>query len=393
MRSTSLQIVSVLQRHANKPLLPNLKTLMLSDVVPAFLPLISLFLSPGTTDIDILFYTVRPGAAVVASTVTSLSTLCPNLQNITLHLLPRDPIITAAVSGMLLASRNTLQCFRTDSPLTKEARGVVCKLSDLRKLEVVVEEGTSLPMLTLPGLTHLSIKLEGDQDSDWLQVLALGKLESVAFDFESEQTVDFLEAFEEVTLAASAQDTLSDFRLHTSRPWDPNYSSLLPFTQLAHLVIKFPCGAGCSSNVDDDVVTNLARTMPKLETLQLGNDPCRKISTGVTVRGLVVLADHCPDLSTLRVHLRVDTLSALPASRVDSDAGPAAPRRVCALTKLGVGKTPVPMRSALVVALTLTSIFSRMKDVGSVDKSWEVVVDAIRRARDIVAWCSRNGPT
>ena len=320
----SAQVVKVLQRHVSSPLLQNLGTPLLEDVVSGSgsFPHVLLFLSPGTTDINIMFSRFRPDTAVIASTLTSLSTLCPNLQNITLHLLLRDPTITAAVSGMLLASRNTLRCFRADSPLTKEACDVACTLSRLRELGVVVTKGNPLPTLALPGLAHLSIELEGDHDSDWLRVSTCGKLESVTFNLESRRAGDFVEAFGGIALAASAHTTLPKFQLHTSYPWNQNYSFFLPFTELAHLVIGFPCGTGCSSSVDDGVVTNLARTMPKLETLRLGDDPCRKILTGVTARGLMALANHCQNLSTLRVHLRMDALSGRPGVGMDSSAGP-----------------------------------------------------------------------
>ena len=65
--------------------------------------------------------------------------------------------------------------------------------------------------------------------------------------------------------------------------------------------------------MDDGVIMNLARTMPKLETLELGGGPCREIPTGTTAKGLVVLADHCPDLRTLCIHFQVASFSAPPS--------------------------------------------------------------------------------
>jgi len=64
--------------------------------------------------------------------------------------------------------------------------------------------------------------------------------------------------------------------------------------------------------MDGDVITGLARSMPKLKTLELGGPPRRKIPTGVTAKGLVVLAHHCPDLSTPILHFQVAGLSAPP---------------------------------------------------------------------------------
>ena len=221
-------------------------------------------------------------------------------------------MITAAVSGMLLANdRNVLRLVHVDSPLTEEAREVVYKLPNLRELSVTIERDTSLPSMVLPSLTTLVIGYDGG--GDWLSMFhgaTFGKLETITFCPESEQIDDPLEAFKKVALTASIQNTLSQLHLYTSCSWNPNHLSVLPFTQLTNLVVEFSCNDGCSSRVDDDIITNLARAMPKLDTLRLGDAPCREIPTGVTVEGLVTLANHCPDLYDLCIHFQVDSLSA-----------------------------------------------------------------------------------
>jgi len=254
-----------------EPLFPNLEALQLWRVAWRFIPFIPLFLSPKTTVIGIRFSDSDPYTddATINSTVTAFPTLCPNLQNITIYPLPRDPAIAVAVSGMLLASNlSALRSIHVDPLLTEEAREAVFNLPDLRELSVVVERDASLPSLVLPSLTDLTITY--DHASDWLRVFRGAMLENVvAFTFYSgsEQISGFLEEFEKVALAAFAQNELSRFRLHTSCTWKPNYSSLLRFTQLKDLVVEFSYGGVCSSKVDDDVITNLARTMPKLEIL------------------------------------------------------------------------------------------------------------------------------
>jgi hypothetical protein len=279
-----------------------------------------------------------------------------------------------------------------DSPLTEEAREVVYKLPDLRELSVVIEKDTSLPSLVLPNLTSLTITY--DHGSDWpgmFRGAALENLEAVMFFPESEQIGDLLEAFETVSLAVSAQDTLSQFYLYTSCSWDPKYFSLLSFTQLTELFIGFSCDGGCSSKVDDDIIMDLARTMPKLEILQLGDPPCREIPTGVTVKGLVVLAHHCRDLSTLRVHFHVASLTALPAiAGKTSDSGSTAPRRDCALRELDAGEILVPEESMLMVALTLAHIFPHINGIEALDEDWDQVVDAICLSRKIIDYSSEK---
>ena len=332
---------------------------------------------------------------MVTSIVTNLPTLCPNLQHIDLKFLPKDPMIATSVSGMFLTSDlDGLRSLKVDSPLAKDVHQVIRRLPNLRELSVVIEGDTILPPLVLPNLADLTIQY--DRDSAWLQIFSgatFGNLESVTFHPTSEIIGDFLEVFEKIALATSAQNTLSQFSLLTSFPWKPNYSSLLRFTQLTSLTIGFSCDGGCTSTVDDNIVMDLARAMPKLNALHLGEAPCDEIPIGVTTEGLAALSRYCPDLSALRVHFQVASLCALPVNyRVASDPGSVAPQRVCALTDLDVGEIPVPDDSVLMVALNLSLIFPRINNIEFDGENWERVADAIFLSRAIVNYSSKNHP-
>jgi len=384
---SSPEVASVMQLCTiSEPLLPNLKDLCLQGIGGWFIPFIPLFLSPRTTSIVLSFGSGLPGA-MVASIVASLPTLCPGLETITLYTLSRNPMVTAAVSRMLLAThRNALQQLRVDCPLTEEASEMLYKLPNLRSLSVVIERGASLPSASLPNLTHLEIVC--DNEDGWPQLFhraTFGKLESVAFYPQSEQLGDFLGTFERAALSSSVQNTLSTFCLDTSYSWNPNYSSLLPFTQMVDLVIESSCDGGCSSVVDDDIIISLSRAMPKLKYLYLGDSPCRQIAPGVTVKGLVALARHCPNLSTLRVHFQVTSLSDPPAiPEMVPNPGPAASWIDCALEVLYVWEKPMPEGSELVIALTLLRIFPRLDSIVYFDEGWEEVEDAIKRSKRII---------
>ena len=258
---------------------------------------------------------------------------------------------------------------------------MIFKLPGLRELSVIFERDTPSPLAVLPNLTKMYI--ECDHNSDRIQVFhgtAFERLETVMFNYPgSEQIGDFLETFERATLATSIQNTLSEFYLFTWCSWNPNYSSLLPFTELTTLVVEFSCGADCSSRVDDEIIMNLAWAMPKLEILQLGDQPCSEIPIGVTVKGLVVLADNCPDLDDLQIHFQVINLSAPPAIvRATPTTGSIALRRVCGLRFLDVGYIPMPEESVSMVALTLARIFPSLEGFNSVDENWEKVIGMIR---------------
>ena len=297
------EVLPVLQLCAiDKPFFPNLKTLCLWSIPVELIPLIPSFLSPRTTYFLLGFKVGAPNA-IVASMITALPTLCPNLQHILLVALPRNPMITAAVSGMLLASnRNSLRRLSVDSPLTEEAREVAYKHPDLRELSMVIEGSTSLPTVVLPNLADMAI--EYDHSCNWLQGFrdaTLGKLTSITLFCESESIGNFLEEFKRVALTTSIPATLSSFSFNTSRPWRPNYRCLLPFTQLSEIDIDFSCQDGCLSTIDDDIIIGIARAMPRLKILRLGDEPCQT-PTGITTKGLATLARYCPDLSALRLH-------------------------------------------------------------------------------------------
>ena len=394
LEDLSLELLWVLELHAaNEPLLPNLETLDLRHVTRQFIPFLPLVLSPRTTDINIAFCETDSSefpTAIVASIITTLPTLCPDLQEIGLPSLPRDPMITTAVSGMLLASnRNLLRSVYVDSPLTADSREVIFKLPNLRELSVVIERDTSSPSAILPNLTSLIV--EYDHDSPCLQMFhraVLGELKTATFCSESEQIGDFLEAFESLALTTSISTTLLSLTFHTSRPWRPNYGSLLPFTQLEELDIQFSCGRGCSSTIDDNIIADIARAMPQLKLLRLGKEPC-KTPTGITAKGLAALSRYCLRLAALSIHFRVASLDP-PVIPIVSLGEPTIPREDCALTHLDVGKIPVQEKSTLMVALFLIRIFPHLLHIQHSDKRWKKVAEAICLSKQLAEHSSKE---
>ena len=313
--------------------------------------------------------------------ITTFPTICPILDRIILRSLPRNPLIITAVSEMLLAcGRDTLKAFDVDCPLTEAARKVLFQLPNLSLLRTAFEGPTLLPPVILPGLTEMHI--EYPDDHEWLQGLygaVFDDLEIMIFHITSPQVGNVLEAFQGVGLATSLSTTLSAFKIYSSYSWNPSYSPLLTFKQLSELEIGNPCRASCSSTVDDDTITNLARAMPRLEVLRLGSEPCGT-PTGVTVKGLVELSCHCINLSTLRVHIRVDSLVQAAVGEVATSLSghePTVARGEHSLT-LEAGKTPVTQETALTVALALLNIFPRIGNIKYINPRWRDVDNTVR---------------
>ena len=275
-----------------------------------------------------------------------------------------------------------------DSPLTEEATEVVYKSQDLRGLLVVIEKGIPIPSMSLPNLIRLEIKCE--DGSDGLQLLHGAALECVHFNVKSKPDDDFLEAFKEAALSSSIQGTLSAISLSTEWPWNPNYLSLLPFKRLVDLKIIFPCDGDCSG-VDDDILIDLSRAMPKLQELCLGGGPCRQLTDGTTAKGLIALSRNCPNLSSLCLHFQVASLCDPPTDpETTRNVGYSASWMGCALTDLDVGDAQVPEGSASVVALTLLRIFPRIETIVSRCSAWGEVIDLIYRSKEIVDCSSKH---
>lgn len=386
MGHVSSQVLSVLQFHAlSEPLLPNLRTLRLSSssVTEELIPFLPLFLSARTTAIDLVFLGFNCHTTTTASMIMVFPTLCPDLHSIRLISLPKDPMITIAVSKLVLnAKQHTIREFLVDSPLTGEAYEAICKHPHLCGLRFVIDGRISLPIMELPNLTRISIEFH--HGHHWLEGFrgsSFGKLVSVTISSDSSSIGHFLEAFEKVAVTTSIPETLSEFRFENRHPWRPNYRSLLPFTQLVHLVIQFSCELGCSSTIDDDIITDLAQAMPKLELIQLGDPPC-ETRGGVSVKGLAALACHCPRLLYFVIHFQVGTLNQ-PEIPTPTPNGSSVPREGCALRSFHAGDICVPEASELTVALTLLRIFPCLEFIAHSDQGWTKVLNAIRDSKPL----------
>jgi len=390
-------VLSVLQlRTLNEPLLPNLKTLELKETAAYMIPFIPLFLSRRIACIDIHFIDCPP-PVMVASMIVNFPKLCPYMQEISLQPLLDDSTITHAASEMLLTCNlDTLRSFQVDSHLTEEANRVLFRLPDLQGLWSVFTEHTPLPTASLPGLTVLDVQYF--HGHDWLRAFhatPLSKLTDVAFHADCDRIGDFLEAFENIALTTSASASLSHFKFYTSCSWNPNYNSLLSFKQLKELVVEFSCQGGCSSSVDDEIIATLAQAMPKLEILQLGKAPCQ-VPGNVTVQGLMALARHCPGLSKLRIHFKMDNLTVVLAGGAmpsPSDGESYLSRGDCALTSLEVGEIPISDHHTLPVALTLLRIFPRLLEIECGNMVWGQIADIIRLSKQVDSFVRRSGMT
>ena len=152
---------------------------------------------------------------------------------------------------------------------------------------------------------------------------------------------------------------------------------------MKNIIIESSCEHGCSFTINDDIITDITRAMPGLETLRLGRELC-KTPTGVTTKGLAALVYYCLNLSTLRIHFQVASLHPLAVPGIASVGEPTTPRKDCALAILEVGDIPLPEESTLVVALTLLRVFPRIDSIVYLGEGWEKIADAISISKRLV---------
>ena len=124
------------------------------------------------------------------------------------------------------------------------------------------------------------------------------------------------------------------------------------------------------------VITDLARAMPKLETLQFSDSPCWT-PTGVTTRGLTALVHYCPRLSYLRIHSQASSLDPSKLSRAIRSYRSTVPPDGCALTSIDVGFMSRQTKFTSKVTQTPLRIFPRLSHIKYMNEDWREVVDAL----------------
>ena len=123
--------------------------------------------------------------------------------------------------------------------------------------------------------------------------------------------------------------------------------------------------------------------------------PCTS-PTGVTVNALTTLASRCLHLSTLRIHFQENTLANVGTNTETialSNNELVFLREDCALTDLEVGAIPIPLGSAVRIALSLLQNFRRTLNIGSDDPVWKSVAGTTEDFRWISVFVGRAGKT
>ena len=139
---------------------------------------------------------------------------------------------------------------------------------------------------------------------------------------------------------------------------------------------------GCFFHLTDNDVEEIAVTLPRLKSLQLGR-PCDSNSCCTTIASLLLISIHCPNLTVLETHFNtlaiVDDIKHLLGG--DSVCGNAR----CKLRNLAVGNLSLEVRGEDIetVVVGFKAIFPCLMDFKSPTARWFGLRSKLRDAFDI----------
>jgi hypothetical protein len=159
----------------------------------------------------------------------------------------------------------------------------------------------------------------------------------------------------------------------------------LSFKNLTSLILHSECSDLCqTSNLTDDDIDLLTTAMPYLESLSIGDSPCR-FPSQITFKSLYSISHRCTRLNHLEIHFS----PALFVTKVGTESkswdvalGLPNPKTLasdlCPLTIIFVGDIPLPPQSnaSSILALGLLGVFPRLEFVAG-NRDWSEVQDLI----------------
>lgn len=126
---------------------------------------------------------------------------------------------------------------------------------------------------------------------------------------------------------------------------------VLVFHNLSHFLVT----ADVEWDISDDFLRDLSRNCPRLIAIKLWSRQVSQRNPGVTLNALYFLAQHCPNLSTIKICLDARSVPAIPEPKI--------PTGNRALDSLVLGLSPIT--TSVKVAAFLHYLFPRLKEIVS----------------------------
>ena len=293
------------------------------------LPFFRLFLSSHlkrvVIDVPDISEVLEVQTAALIQTISSLPT---SIEVLTLSRgRGKDEILEDAISAFLCRCGSSLREFRSRVPLSEAAIHHIMQLPNFHSWIVVQEPPWTIPISVFPPLKILHLH---DQAAlPWLHLFASGE----------ENTLR--NGSTPMTSRANIRETLTNLGFPKKTILDSTFlSSVSKFQNLVRVYVDNVCYEedGCTFHLTDDDVEDLAASLPRLQTLELGI-PCHSNFCNTTVASLLSISTHCLDLGLLAIHFNTSTIAADMQRLLDG--GSWRDKAKCKLTTLMVGYLPV----------------------------------------------------
>lgn len=302
--------------HSTTRLLPSLRRLEFADPIHASFSA-QYLLGKHTVALSLDFLD-EFNDLEIQSLFPLIKSLSPNMENLVFGPSAGMPLHECPHLAELVVNLQELRGLKTGTrSLTAPA---IRHLAALPYLHTLTSPDSAAQVLhaVAPAATHPfkslhQLELSGASLECWPPLLARLRphlLESIILNFEKlpsrRETHDFFSALS----ATSARNALRT--LHLCHPWKTRYpkislnrgifdfeilENILAFDNLTSLHIELLCGFA----FDDSQITQMVKSWPKLQSLQLGSYLGWGKPSAVTHRGLLAIVAGCPDLETLGI--------------------------------------------------------------------------------------------
>ena len=354
-------------------LLPNLRSIRWKDYSWDHVPFLRLFLNPGLAEVSLTLPDDGPHLYRAAAV-----SLIPTRNLTTLHLEPieQDSTSLDALHNLLNEASKTIQLVYLNGEVSTAVIEKLLQLPNLHLLCLSLPGAwISSPEVAFPSLKHLAVCYR--EAGSWLHVLrniptpTLQEL-GVAF---SGSSPTYLQTLGSSLLDARIDRTLAVLECSSENEvplTEAGIRPLLSFGRLTTLKLTNSCTKErCGVQLNDSIISELARALPQLTSLVLGDIPCRSPTPGVTVASLVALSTNCVDLDFLRLHFNTNGI----VSCGTAYANPQMHKFACKLRTLSVGSQPLPSEpnDILLVTFTILHIFPHVETIAHKDGEWKQV--------------------
>ncbi|KAF8887191.1 hypothetical protein BD779DRAFT_534420 [Infundibulicybe gibba] len=344
----------------DQPILPNLVEMVWTDEEQEIFPYISMFLAPCIRKMEL----GMSNSSVQNSLLSTLGMKCPSMTHFELDAMDYYPDMGRQVES-LLSQWHQLETLIIHG-LPQESLRIVAALPHLRNLTIFNADNYSDAFSPTPG-TNVFPALQDLLITANSAILPINLLRATTSCSLKKFTLSLFglaspgwhDLF--TTLAESCNKaTLTTIRInesevdHEQGPGTTDELRLLfPFTNLTHLILETCVGF----DIDDAFVHEMAAAWSCIHTLNIGATEIPQPSEPrkLTLQGLAPLAELCPNLRKLTVHVNVAHMC---SNHFD----------VCSTSKsrvehLNVGYSPVSQTSVPWAAAYLSAIFPKLREL------------------------------